>query len=321
MRLISNDDIQLALPMQDAIPLMGRAFLAMAEGVVDNAERQVLEISGGHALLMGATVAGRGIAGKMMTVIPGNRSRNLPVSSGVAVLISDQDGRSLALMDATSLTAWRTAAAAGFAIDLLARPAAEVGLMIGCGTQAEAQVVAMATVRDLREIRVMGRTPENVALFVERLQPRLQARLIATDCEQHALQDVDIITAATTSTNPVVDGSSIPHGCHVSGVGSFRADMCEFDRSLIQRADIFVESRASALEEAGELIAARLAGVSDPASWSEVGEVVAKRRPGRTGERQITFYKSVGQAAFDLFAAQAIYQAAEAQDLGTQWVP
>jgi ornithine cyclodeaminase len=321
MRLISNDEIPRALPMRDAVRLMGEAFAAITEGRVSTAQRQVLEIGGGHALLMGATAAESGFAGKLMTVIPGNRGRNLPVSSGLAMLLSEHDGQSLVLMDATQLTAWRTAAAAGFAIDLLARPDAAIGLMIGCGTQAAAQVVAMDTVRGLREIRVLGRSPKNVAAFVERMQPRVRAGLTVPAREQQALQDVDIITAATTSTEPVIEGANVPPGCHVSGVGSFRAGMCEFDVELISRAAVFVESRSAAREEAGELIAANAAGVSDPKAWSEVGEVVAGRRPGRTSDEQITFYKSVGQAAFDLYAARAIYRAAQVQDMGMEWAP
>jgi len=95
--------------------------------------------------------------------------------------------------------------------------------------------------------------------------------------------------------------------------------MCELDRSLIQKASVFVESRETALAEAGELIDARDAGATHESNWHEMGEVVRGDCPGRVSKDQVSFYKSVGHGVFDLFAASAIYREAEVRGLGTQW--
>jgi ornithine cyclodeaminase len=319
MRLLRQADIEQALPMPQAIRLMGLAFAAINDRSVQTAERQVLETAAGHALLMGASGQGRGVIAKLVTVIPSNSSRGRPVSSGLALLVDEADGTPRAMLDATALTAWRTAAAAGFATDLLARQDACCGLLVGSGTQARAQLLAMDAVRNLDEIRLFARDRKRVLQLIAAVQPEIRARLLAVDDCVAAVRAAAIITTATTSTTPVIDGGQVRPGCHINGIGSFRPGMCELDSSLVARSAVFVESRATAGAEAGELIAACQEGVSRDSQWVEIGEVVSGSADGRRSEAQITFYKSVGHAVFDLFAAAAVYAAAVELDLGQHW--
>lgn len=326
MRLLRRADIETALPMREAIELMGQAFVSITKQSVHSSERQVLETAGGHALMMGACCNEpqwpAGVVTKLVTVIPGNREKGLPVSSGLALLVDHEDGRPLALLDATALTTWRTAAAAGFATDLLAQEDACRGMLVGSGTQARAQLLAMDAVRELEEIRIMARSTGAVQELINAVQAEVSARLVAVkspDENDLAVSQAKIITTATTSVTPVISGNAVVAGCHVNGIGSFRPDMCELDETLIAKASVFVESRITAALEAGELMAACESGITTAKSWREVGELVGGQAMGREHDEQITFYKSVGHSVFDLFAASAAYRKSESLGLGEEW--
>jgi ornithine cyclodeaminase len=321
MRLVNAAEIPRLLPMEQAIELMRDAFVTISEASASLAHRQALPMSSGTGLLMGAAKEGLGLGCKLVAVMPGNAARGLAGSIGLVALMDDETGVPLALLDGTSLTSVRTAALNGCAVDLLARADASTALLVGCGTQAVTQAEAMDSVRELEEIRVLGRDPERARDFVDRLNGRLRCAVRLVSDPLAALAGVDLITAATNSLEPVLPGADIPDGCHVSGIGSFRPDMREFDEGLIGRAAVFVESRGTALDEAGELIAADAAGVSRQRDWTEIGEVLAGRSAGRTGDRQVTYFKSVGHSVFDLYAARAIYDRALAEDAGLAWEP
>jgi ornithine cyclodeaminase len=321
MLLIPAAEIPRLLPLTAAIPLMRRAFSLIGAGPAAFSPRQALPLQDGTGLLMGAAAAGAGIIVKLVSVLPGNRRKGLPGSVGMLLLMDDATGEPLALMDGTQLTAHRTAAANGLVIDLLARPDARRGLLVGCGTQAEAQLQAMDTVRDLEEIRVLGGNLREAERFARTHQDHVGAVLRPVGDPAAALEAIDLVVAATNSAEPVIPGERVPPGCHVSGIGSFRPDMREFDSELVSRCAIFVESRATAMKEAGELIAARDAGCTLPGQWTEMGEVLGGTAAGRSGPEQCTFFKSVGHAAYDLVAARAVYEAAAAQGAGTPWQP
>jgi len=323
MLLLRREDIEAALPMPEAIGLMGQAFGAISGSSAKVAERQVLDCGSGHALLMGAFAPGRGIVGKLVTVMPGNQAAGLPVSSGLAVLVDGRDGSPLGLLDATALTAWRTAAAAGFATRLLSSPDAALGVLVGCGTQARAQLLAMDSVRNLKEIHLLARDFRRAERLARTLRPLLKADLVVAGSQADwsgVLRRADIITAATTSATPVIDGHDVPAGCHVNGIGSFRPEMREFDETLVARADIYVESRETAEVEAGELIAARDRGVTRVEEWREIGELTPGESARGGSTDRISFYKSVGHALFDLFAASEVCRRAAASGLGTEWL-
>jgi len=319
MLLLRGSDIERALPMCDAIHLMGQAFTAITSQAVQSTHRQVLKTGAGHALLMGAVAPGLGLTAKLISVLPGNREKGLPVSTGLALLVDESDGHPLALLDATSLTAWRTAAAAGFATDLLARQDARVALLVGCGTQARTQLIAMFSIRDLEEIRIVARNTRRLHEFIANMQKETTTPLIAAEDLRLAAQDADIITTATSSSEPVIDADAVPPGCHINGIGSFRPEMCEVDPGLMELASVFVESRRTAAAEAGELVAACRCGFTTESAWVEMGEVLRGQHPGRISSTQITFYKSVGHAAFDLFAARAVVRQASASRMGEEW--
>ena len=164
-------------------------------------------------------------------------------------------------------------------------------------------------------------TQAHVEAFVREMAPQLRARPVAAASAAEAVEGADVICAATTSAIPVFDGRSLKSGAHVNGVGSFTLQMQEVDAVTVMRARIFVDSRASALAEAGDVVIPLRSGQTRSEDWVELGEVAAGLRPGRpsprASERDITFFKSVGVAAQDVAAASRALAEAARMGLGT----
>jgi ornithine cyclodeaminase len=236
--------------------------------------------------------------------------------NGLVVLLDPATGEPAALADGTFLTAWRTAAGAAAGVDVLARPDARVGALLGCGAVGRAMAVALDCVRPLEVIRVYARTRERLERFVAELQPEVAARLEAAASADEAVDGADVICTATSSAAPVFDGRRLKPGAHVSGVGSYTLEMQEVDAHTISRARIFIDARAAVLAEAGDLVIPLRAGQTRAEDWTELGEVVAGLKPGRPSPEAITFFKSVGNAVQDIAAGAAALGAAKQMRLG-----
>jgi ornithine cyclodeaminase len=200
----------------------------------------------------------------------------------------------------------------------LARPEARVGAVLGAGAQARTQAIAIDAVRQLNNIRIYSPTAANVQRLIAEVQPEVRARLVAVLSPDEALREADIVCTATTSATPVFDGHMLQPGAHVNGVGSFMTHMQEVDTETVRRARIFVDSRESALAEAGDLVIPMQAGVTRPDDWTEIGQVVAGLRPGRQSPDDITFFKSVGVAVQDVAAAARALAEARVRGLGRE---
>ncbi len=305
--------------MSDAVEAMKEAFADLSAGRALVPQRAVLDLGGGGAFLVKPAVQpAAGLGAKLLSLMPANRERGLPLIQALVVLLDAETGSPAALCEGAFLTAWRTGAASGAATDLLARPSARRAAIFGAGVQARTQALAIAAVRALDEIRIFARTASSREAFASELDRVLDARVVAADSPAAAIEGAEIICAATTSTVPVFDGAAVAEGCHVNGVGSYTPEMREVDVELVRRSRIFVDSRSSARLEAGELIEAERQKATRAADWAELGEVVEGTQPGRTGEREITFFKSVGVAVQDVAAASAALTRARRLGLGTE---
>ena len=309
---VAASDLPKVLPMRDAVEAMKSAFAALSAGKVVAPLRGVVPVEevDGISLLMGGYVPGEGMAAKTVSIFNRNRDLGKDVVSGLVLVLDPVSGEPVGLLDGGALTAWRTGAAAGAATDLLARPDARTGALIGAGVQARTQLLAMDAVRDLETVRVFGLDRPQVEAFVERLQPEVTARLLAADSADEAVRGADVVSCATNSPEPVFDGLALQEGAHVNAIGTFTLDRREVDLETVARARIFVDQREAALEEAGELVAGIEAGVTDAEDWAEIGEVVAGTRPGRASGEMITFFKSVGHAVQDVVAAARVMKRA-----------
>ncbi len=313
---LSADELRRALPMAAAIDVARRAFEDLSDGVVVAPQRlRVPVVEGdGATLVMPGYVPERGLATKIVSVFPGNAERGLPAVTGLVVVLDPATGAPAALLDGAFLTAWRTAAVAGAATDLLARPDARVAALFGCGAQARTQALALDAVRDLDAIRVYAPRPEAVRRFLDDVHGDLDADLLPAASPGEAVRGADVVCTATSASEPVLDTAHLATGVHVTAVGAFTHAMREVDVELVGRARVFVETRATARAESGELHRALLEGRTREEDWTELGDVLRDRAEGRRSVHDVTLFKSVGHAVFDVATATAAV--ARARDLG-----
>jgi ornithine cyclodeaminase/alanine dehydrogenase-like protein (mu-crystallin family) len=291
MRWVGEDELLRLLPVAAAVDALEAAF---AGPPAEAPDRQVLDADGGELLVMPAW-GPDGVGVKLVCITPGNLDRGLPLIHGVYVLFAPATHEPLAILDGAALTALRTSAVSALATRHLARPDAESLLIVGAGRQAHAHLDAMRAVRPIRRVAVRGRDPRRAAALEERVR--------AAGLEVGA-GEPDIVCTCTTSAAPVLD--ALPEGVHVNATGAYRPDLRELPTAAIAGASVFVETRAAALAEAGDLLQPIEEG-----AWSadriagDLAEVVAGRS-GRTSERERTVFKSVGVALEDLAVAAAV---------------
>jgi len=316
--LVSAEDIRDALPMPAAIDAAEAAFVAHVEGRGAKPQRAQLPVPAvdGTALVMPGYLPGVALATKLVSVFPRNADRGLSTVSGLVIVLDEETGEPRALVDGTFLTAWRTGAAGGAAARWLARPDVRVGAVLGAGAQAETQLIGIDAARELEVVRVWSRDAARARALCGVLAPRVRARLEVAETTADALDEADLVVCATPATAPLFAQSELAPGAHLTSVGSFQPHMIEVDPALAATAHVVVDDRAAALEEAGELIRAHDEGLTEPALWTPLGDVIRGRAAGRTAADQRTWFKSVGLAIQDVTAAGAVLRAAEERGLG-----
>ena len=255
-----------------------------------------------------ADPAGRFLGCKIATVFPDNAAAGKPSLHGIYLLMSGATGEPLALMDARALTAWRTAAASALAASYLARPDASHLLMIGAGTLAPHLVRAHAAVRPITRITLWNRTHGRaVSLAFGLAVTGIQVE-IAEDLEA-AVRDADIVCCATLATAPIVRGKWLKAGAHLDLVGGFTPKMREADNDAVKRARLYVDTRAGALKEAGDLaIPLRSRVITAKDIRGDLFELCRGKAKGRTSDKHVTLFKSVGTAIEDLAAAMLVWK-------------
>jgi ornithine cyclodeaminase len=320
--IVGGTDVRRALPMSDCIEVVDRAMRAFSGGGADVPLRTIMQLPGGRnffGVMPGYLDDPRGLGAKIITVFPDNPKRGLSSHIGLVVLFDTETGMPLAVMDAAEITAIRTAAASAVATRALARKDASHLAILGTGEQAVTHLEAMSKVRTLRTIRVWGRSAEKTERFAQKESSRLSLKVEASRTAEEAVTGADIICTVTASHEPVLNGAWLGRGAHVNLVGSSRLFAREADDDVVTGSRFFVDSRTSARAEAGELKHAIDAGlVSESHVLGEIGEVLSGKVDGRTGNHDITVYKSLGVAAQDLAAAHVIYERAARDAIGTR---
>ncbi len=326
MRVLGPADVKRSLPMDKAVEAMRAAFAAHARGDVDAPARTVLHSGdpSGATLVMPACLESAHpsiLTVKVVAVFPSNPARGVPAIHGTVLASDATSGVPLALLDGTSLTAIRTAAACGLATDLLARPDSAVLAVFGSGVHARTQVQAVRAVREIREVRIFNPNRASARTMAEQLQAAETGtvRFRATTSSGEALSGADVACAATTARTPVFRDSEVPDGIHINAIGSFLPDEREVPAGTVQRARIVVDDREAALEEAGDLLMPIAAGlVGEDCIRGDLGGLVLGTCEGRCSADEVTFFKSVGLAVQDLVATEAVLQEASNRDLGRE---
>ncbi|KAF5743500.1 hypothetical protein HS088_TW08G00084 [Tripterygium wilfordii] len=249
---------------------------------------------------------------KLVTSFPENSSLNLPGIHASYVLFSSTTGQTLATMDGTILTLYRTACVSGLASKILSRQDCKVLVMIGAGALAPHLIKAHLAARpSLSRVIIWNRTMEKAKGLAEKLEAEFAGEVGFESGEN--LEEIiglgDIVSCATNAEAPLVKGEKLKMGAHLDLVGSFKETMRECDDEAIRRGKVFVDNEA-ALVEAGELVGVFERGVIKK---SDIGgnlvELINGQKVGRRESGEITVFKSVGSAAVDILAAQFVYQA------------
>jgi ornithine cyclodeaminase len=307
----------------DPDELRGAVATAMAELSAGRASMPAriaarVEERGGLVAAMPAYLPGLpALAVKLVSVFPGNAGTGTPTHQALVLVFDRDTGSPLAMLDGTSITAARTAAASALATELLARPDSRVLAVLGTGVQARAHLVAVTRVRAFTEVRVAGRNPDRAESLAREMSVSLGLPITVAPDIAAACAGADVICATTHAGEPVVRRELVPAGCHVTSVG-YNLDGREVDGRTVADALLVVESRDAVLAPlpagAPDIRAAIDEGLIGPEHiHAELGELVSGTRPGRSSADQITLYKSVGVAVQDAAAAALVLRRARPQ--------
>ena len=304
MLILDDNDTRNALPFPGLIEALRAMFISGC--AAPPRHHHDVEVPGepnGTLLLMPAWLPGRYMGLKQVSVFPGNAARGLPSIFGSYLLSSAVTGELLAIIDGGELTARRTAAASALAASYLARKDASVMLMAGTGRLSANLIEAHSTVLPLTKVFVWGRDREKAAQIALRAET-LGLEAIATDNLEAAACEADLISCATLSTEPLIRGDWLKPGAHLDLVGAFKPTMRETDDQCVIRATRFVDTRAGALSEGGDIVQPIKAGlVTAESIAADLAELAKGSHPGRTSDADITLFKSVGASLEDLAGA------------------
>ncbi|REE83920.1 ornithine cyclodeaminase [Paenibacillus taihuensis] len=322
MLVITGHEVSELLSMEACITLMETALQDLSAGQAEQQLRSVVPVrEGGLMGLMPAYLIRQEIVGaKLISVFPHNHDRGLPSHQGLITLFDATTGAVNAIVDGLRVTAIRTAAVSAAATKLLAKPDARSLALIGTGEQARSHLEALMLVRPLERVRVWSRSAEHAQRFADDMSARYGERLAieASGSAQEAVACAEIICTLTSSTTPVLEDEWIAEGAHINAVGACRAKDRELATAIVRRSRLYVDRRESALGEAGDyLIPLQEGAISSDHIVGEVGEALLGRIEGRTSDKQLTLFKSLGLAVEDLAAAAYIYEQAQQQGKGT----
>ncbi|MEP7328044.1 MAG: ornithine cyclodeaminase family protein [Betaproteobacteria bacterium] len=305
LRMIDAAAVHAALDYPSLVNALRDAFVAGAEVPVRSSHAVTAQ---GDRLLLMPAWDGDGLGVKIVTVFPHNRKRGLASVAALYVLMDGATGHPRALLDGEALTLRRTGAASALASTYLSRPDSQRLLVVGTGALASFMVEAHCAVRPITHVMVWGRERERAARMAVRVAAPGRVVTVVASCAD-GLAAADIVTCATTAREAIVVGADVRPGTHVDLVGAFTPQMRESDDELVARADVFVDTFAGALKEAGDLVQPLAAGAINRAHiLAELADLASGRHSGRRSADAITLFKSVGTALEDLCAAQLVAQ-------------
>jgi thiomorpholine-carboxylate dehydrogenase len=343
--LLRESHLRELLTMHDLIPLMARTLEAFSTGGAVQPVRTIVPVDR-HGAFLGVmpaylpgdaaesgTPAGRGgppasgspaesgeaLGLKAVAVYPGNVAYHLPTHLATILLLDPATGALRAVLDGRLITEMRTAAVSAAATDRLARRNARVLAILGAGVQARSHVAALREVRPPAEVRVWSRTQASAERFAAKTRERFGITVAMAASAERAVRGADVICTVTGSTTPVVQAAWLSPGTHLNAVGAARPDWRELATDVVRGARLFVDSRAGALTEAGDVVGPIHEGaITERHVVAEIGEVFAGRHPGRESDEETTLFKSLGLAVEDVASARFAYARAQAKGIGDE---
>ena len=316
---LSESDVQAAITMPETLAIIEAAFgdYALGQATLLPRVSQTLPGTAGMFRILAATLPQQGMFGlKTLTGFPGRR---LDHEVYFAILLFEMGSGALrAVISANYLTGLRTGAASGVAAKYLARADASSLGIVGAGVQAWYQAEALCAVRDIRTAKVFSRNKSKAAAFALRLQTMLSVDAVAVDSAEEAVRDSDLVIAATSSSEPIIQGAWLKPGTHVSGIGANTPTKKELDPTCFEHARVVADSREQVIAECGDLRQAIEVGtVKADVVYAELGELAIGLKEGRASAGEITIFKSVGVALQDIAVGAALSEIARRCHVGT----
>ena len=321
--IIGHEDVSKLLSMRECIDVMEQTFKTLALGEALQPQRQAVWLPNKKGILglMPAYLGRpRAMGSKIVTVFPENLNTRYESHQGAVLLFGCDNGELLAVIDASSITAIRTAAVSAAATKLLARTDAAHLSILGSGTQAKMHLAAMLVVRPIETVRVWSRKADHARRFAKRESDRQHLPIEPVPSVQEAMAGSDIVCTTTGSTHPILMGKWLESGMHVNAVGASTPPFRELDSEAVAKSRLFVDRRESVMNEAEDFSAPRREGIiGDGHIRGELGELLLGKQQGRLTREDVTLFKSVGLAIEDISAAHFIHQKAQAEKVGT-WI-
>ena len=322
IRVLTRHDLESVLTMKDTMDVVEDAFkhYSMKETIMPPRPVIQIEKKGGVVFVMPAFIPPmNALTTKILTIFPRNvKEQNLPSTMGLIIVNDPDTGKPLAIMDGAFITAMRTGAVSGIATKYLSRSDSKTVAIIGAGSQARTQLIAISEARHLRKVRVYDEVGEFSAKYAKEMSELHRIDTIATDSCKDAVSDSDIIVTCTNARKPFLDGNWISDGSHINAIGSHRKDVRELDTTIIKRSKVVVDSKEACLEEAGDIIIPISEGaVTKDHIYAELGDIILGRRLGRISDSEITLFKSVGLAIQDAATASRAFRLAVEKNVGS----
>ena len=320
--ILSKKDVSSVLEMGDAIDKLDYAFRNLSDGAALMPQRTVIAISeqNGVALFMPAYLKGMGALGiKTVTVYKDNPKKfQMPNVLGTILILDENTGETLAVMDGGYLTAIRTGAVAGLAARYLSKKNAHTHTLFGTGGMALAQAWAIDSVRDINKVIIYSLEPMKAKQeFVNSLKEQISSEIVIADDPEEAVRMADIVTLITSAKDPIVDGNWFKPGTHINGIGSHAPGMRELDAVTLSRSKVVCDLVEACKAEAGDFIIPVNAGEWN---WDMVhgslGDVVSGKIGSRENNEEITLFKSVGLAIQDISTAHYVFEKARDNKIG-----
>ena len=319
--VLNEKDMRNIMSMKDAIEAVKEAAVCYSEGnalIPLRANLNVKEHNGDSLYMYGYVKGSDALGVKLVSVYPDNPKIGLSACPATVILEDAKTGCVKALMDGTYLTRLRTGALSGAATEILSRKNSKVFALIGTGGQAESQLDAVLSVRDIEEVRVYSRNYESVVKFIEKVRLNKTQKFIACKSSDEAIDGADIITAVTVSNDPVFDGRKVKKGVHINGVGSYTPEMSEIDEYIVCNSNkIIVDTMDGTINETGDFLKSMGKGLfKKEMITGELGEIVSGKCKSRENDDEMTFFETTGSAVFDLVTGEKMYNLAKTNGMG-----
>jgi ornithine cyclodeaminase/alanine dehydrogenase-like protein (mu-crystallin family) len=316
--LLSRRDLSRLLDYEKVIEAVAVAFAAYSSGLTQTPLRVGVEPPGSDGVLLAmpcAVAEPPALGAKLVSVFRGNPARGLPTVTSIYVLSDYVTGAPQAVMDGGYLTAIRTAAGSAVATRALALPTTSSLGVFGTGVQARFHVETIRRVRSIDHVRVAATSADKARAFADWVSQT--TGLSAAPASPEEASAADIVAVCTTSPTRVVVADAVRNGAHLNAVGAFTPSTRELPSSLVARSSVYVDTRAGAFSEAGDLLLATSdSSFTLDSVRGEIGELLLGRVSGRRATDEVTLYKSVGAAFLDAATARLAFEAASQQGLG-----